>query len=193
MDEQTEDLTQYRGSFEMMRAMGMGGLELVDFIRTYGIEVAAVQLRVKAVALRKFLHAAAELSHVGAALREVQLRRAGKRVPLDQIQRTNFNTLVDNIRALVGTQPLARRLGITRQAIYSIVAEGGPRSMNSFVAGVGQLLGYNTMTGFLAALQEGVPNIATVARRDFTPKKPKGKVKVKRTPKPKAAPPAEVA
>ena len=183
MDEQTEDLSQYKGSFEMMRAMGMGGLELVDFIRTYGIEVAAVQLRVKAGALRKFLQAAAELAHVGAALREVQLRRAGKRVPLDPIQRTNFNTLVDNIRALVGTQPLARRLGITRQAIYSIVAEGGPRSMNSFVAGVGQLLGFNTMTGFLVALQEGVPSTATVARRDFKPKKPKLKAKPGRTPK----------
>lgn len=184
MDEQTEDLTQYKGSFEMMRAMGMGGLELVDFIRTYGIEVAAVQLRLKATVLRKFLQAAAELSHVGAALREVQLRRAGKRVPLDPIQRTNFNMLVDNIRALVGTQPLARRLGITRQAIYSIVADGGPQSMNSFVAGVGQLLGFNTMTGFLMALQEGVPSTAAVARRDFLPKKPKP-AKAKRKPQPK--------
>lgn len=179
MDEQTEDLTQYKGSFEMMRAMGMGGLELVDFIRTYGIEVAAVQLRLKPAALRKFLQAAAELSHVGAALREVQLRRAGKRVPLDPIQRTNFNMLVDNIRALVGTQPLARRLGITRQAIYSIVADGGPRCMNSFVAGVGQLLGFNTMTGFLVALQDGVPSTAAVARRDFLPKKPKSKRKLR--------------
>jgi hypothetical protein len=164
----------------------MGGMELVDFIRTYGIEVASVQLRLKSTVLRKFLHAAAELSHVGAALREVQLRRAGKRVPLDPVQRTNFNMLVDNIRTLVGTQPLARRLGITRQAIYSIVADGGPRSMNSFVAGVAQLLGFNTMTGFLVALQEGVPSTASITRRDFKPKKPKT------TRKPKVVqPPAE--
>ena len=179
MDEQPDDLAQYSGAFELLRSLGLGGIELVDFVKTYGLEVAAVQLRLKAAVLKKFLVAAGELSHVGAALREVQLRRAGKRVVLDSIQRTNFNTLIDNIRALIGTQPLARRIGITRQAIYSIVAEGGPTTVTTFVAGVGLLLGFDTMTGFLMALQEGVPSVANLRRKDFKakpakpPKQPK--------------------
>lgn len=167
MEEGTEDLAQYRGSFEFLRSLGMGGAELVDFVRTYGVEVAAVQLRLKPLALRKFLQGAAELQHVGAALREVHLRRAGKRVALTSVQRSNFNTLVDNIRGLVGTSPLARRLGITRQAIYAIVAAGGPATATSFVAAVGQLLNFNTMTGFLGALQDGVPGHGIIKRKDF--------------------------
>lgn len=167
MDEEPDDLAPYKGSFEFLRSLGMGGAELVDFIKTYGIEVAAVQLRIKAQALRKFLHSSADLQHVGAALREVHLRRAGKRVALTPVQRTNFNILIDNIRALVGTAPLARRLGLTRQAIYAIVAAGGPVTATSFVASVAQLLNYNTMTGFLSALQDGVPGHTAIKRKDF--------------------------
>lgn len=173
MDEQPDDLSQYRGGFELLRSMGLGGNELTDFVKTYGIEVSAVQLQLKPLVLKKFLQAAGEMAHVGAALREVQLRRSGKRVGLSSVQRTNFNSLVDNIRALVGTQPMARRLGITRQAIYAIVADGGPKTATFFVAGVAQMLNYSTMTGFLSALQEGVPSTASLARRDFKPQKPK--------------------
>lgn len=189
MDEQPDDLSQYKGSFELLRSMGMGGGELTDFIKTYGIEVAAVQLKIKPVVLKKFLLAANDLAHVASALREVQLRRSGKRVVLSPAQRTNFNGLVDNIRALVGTQPMARRLGMSRQAIYAIVADGGPKSVTFFVAGVAQMLNYNTMTGFLAALQEGVPGTSSLVRKDFRVEKPtkprkprKRKVKVTLTP-----------
>lgn len=167
MEDSFDDLAQYRGSFEFLRSLGMGGAELTDFIKTYGVDVASVQLRIKPQVLKKFLQAAAELQYVGAALREVQLRRAGKRVALTPVQRTHFNTLVDNIRALVGTAPLARRIGITRQAIYAIVAEGGPTTVTSLVSGVAQLLHYNTTTGFLAALAEGVPSHATLKRKEF--------------------------
>jgi hypothetical protein len=111
------------------------------------------------------------MASVGAALHEVQLRRSGKRIPLDAVQRGNFNTLLDNLRTSVGTQPLARRLGITRQAIYAQVADGGPNCVCPFVSGVGMLLGYGTMTAFLGALREGVPPITTLRRTDF--KKPR--------------------
>ena len=190
MDEQPDDLNQYRGSFELLRSMGLGGGELTDFIKTYGIEVAAVQLKIKPVVLKKFLLASNDLAHVAAALREVQLRRSGKKVGLSPVQRSNFNSLVDNIRALVGTQPMARRLGITRQAIYAIVADGGPKSATFFVAGVAQMLNYNTMTGFLAALQEGVPSTASLVRKDFRPQKPK-KPRKPRSKKVTLTPPAE--
>ena len=167
MEENREDLEQYKPAFTFLRFLGLGGTELSDFIRTYGIEVAAVQLRLKPAQLRKFLAMSCDLAPVGAALHEVQLRRSGKRVPLDAVQRSNFNRLLDELRMTVGTQPLARRLGITRQAIYAQVADGGPTSVTPFMSGVGMLLGYNTMTAFLGALQEGVPPITTLRRADF--------------------------
>ncbi len=170
MEENREDLDQYKQAFVFLRFLGLGGIELADFIRTYGIEVAAVQLRMKPLQLRRFLLHAADLAGVGAALYEVQLRRSGKRIPLDAVQRSNFNTLLDNLRTSVGTQPLARRLGITRQAIYAQVADGGPNCVCPFVSGIGMLLGYSTMTAFLSSLQEGVPSIEALRRSDF--KKP---------------------
>lgn len=173
--EPQDNLQQYSGAFEFMRSLGLGGGELADFIRTYGLDVSAVQLRLKTVQLKKFLQVACELQHVGAALREVQLRRAGKRVGLDSIQRANINQLLDLMRTTVGTQQLARRLGISRQAIYSVVAEGGPGTVTGLVVGLGNLLGYETITGFLAALQEGVPSIAALRRKDFIKPRTKNK------------------
>ena len=167
MEENREDLEQYKPAFTFLRFLGLGGAELSEFIRTYGIEVAAVQLRMKPAQLRRFLSMSCDMAPVGAALHEVQLRRSGKRVPLDAVQRSNFNTLLDNLRMTVGTQPLARRLGITRQAIYAQVADGGPTSVTPFVSGVGMLLGYSTMTAFLGALQESVPPITHIRRGDF--------------------------
>jgi hypothetical protein len=176
MEENREDLDQYKQAFTFLRFLGLGGIELADFVRTYGIEVAAVQLRMKPTQLRRFLAAACDMASVGAALHEVQLRRSGKRVALDAVQRSNFNALLDNLRTSVGTLPLARRLGITRQAIYAQVADGGPTSVSPFVSGVAMLLGYGTMTAFLGALHEGVPPITTLRRADF--KKP-SKAKLK--------------
>lgn len=161
----SESMTdQYKPAFGFLSSLGHVGADLADFVRTYGVEVAALQLEVDGAVLKKALKAMVPLAELGRVLVEVSLRRGSQSLPMTSLQRGNFVVLLENIRAQVGTTELARRLGVTRQALYHVASKNGPATVSTLVLSIAGLLGYSTVLEFLDKLTGGVPDCSHIKR-----------------------------
>jgi DNA-binding phage protein len=153
-----KDTAKYKAGLMLIAQLGDIGAELSDFVKTYGTELSAVQLGVKHVELKKFLLSAGDMAGVARTLREVMMRQRTQRVPITEVQRANFVSLVGVTQKRFGMTALSRKLGVTRQALYHVAQTGGPTFVSDVMLGYASLLGYANVTSFLAALTAGVPD-----------------------------------
>jgi len=156
------DDTKYTDAFNLMRNLGETGGRLADFIRQYGAELAAVQLRVDGKALKRMLESMQSLGGLAITLKEVELRRGATRLAMNKPQAENFMLLVAVLRARLGTAGLARRIGVTRQSIYAMTSSGGPHTTTPMVMSICSLLGYTGLLPFMEYLATGVPSVSHV-------------------------------
>lgn len=150
----TEDIEL---GIKFLRDMGTTGAKLGDFLLTYGVEVAASQLKIPSKVLKQTLKYMGTFTHATMVLREVTLRNAKGYVSLTPEQTANMKALVDELVERLGASKLATKLGVSRGTIYH-VKRNPPERVTPFVHSVSLLLGYETMTSFMAALAKGVPS-----------------------------------
>jgi len=158
------ELEQYKGALSLLTTFGSVGTEMADFIKTYGMELSAVQLGVKKVTLRKWLSAMEDMSGITKTLKELTLRHGGQIIPMTEVQRKNFHTLLGHVCEWVTTAGLARRLGMTRQSLYHNMRTQGPKYVTPLVMGMAGLLGFDSTTSFLSSLAAGVPDYKHLKR-----------------------------
>ena len=154
----TDDTQPYRAGLNFIATLGATGAELSDFVRTYGLDLSAVQLDLKPSELKKFLLACNSMEGVAKLLREVQLRQNSQQVPVTVVQRENFLALLVAVQKRYGMSALSRRLGMTRQALYAVINAGGPTRVSDMMLAFASLLGYSSVVNFLTALAKGVPD-----------------------------------
>jgi hypothetical protein len=157
-----KDLSEYSGAFLFLSSLGGQGCDLADFIKTYGLQLAALQLGVDQKALTKALVAMNALEGLGKTLVEVRLQRGSERIPMTDKQRTPFVQLLEGMREAIGTTELGRRLGCTRQALYAAISSGGPIGVSNTVLSCASLLGFTEVLAFLEKLEAGVPSFKHV-------------------------------
>ena len=153
-----KDATKYKAGLSFMSQLGEVGAELADFIKMYGVELSAVQLKVTHAQLRKFLTISNDMEGVAKTLRDVMMRQRTQRVPITETQRANFTQLVSVTQQRFGMTAIARKIGMTRQALYHVTTTGGPTYVSDVMLGYASLLGYANIASFLAALAVGVPD-----------------------------------
>lgn len=167
----SDQLSEYAGAFVFLSSLGGQGPDLADFIRTYGLKLASIQLGVDQKDLTKALAAMNSLDGLGKTLVEVRLQRGSERIPLSQRQRENFVALLNGLRDALGTAGLARRLGCARQAIYATISTGGPAGVSTLVLGCASLLGFTEVVSFLERLDAGVPAHSHITKAKKAPAK----------------------
>lgn len=155
---------KYHPAYKFLSSLGHNGADLADFLRNYGIDVAAVQLGVDTQVLKKALAAMVPLEGLGKTLTEVAMRRGTSTLALTPTQRANFAQLLVDMRLYVGTTELARRLGVSRQALYHVASKEGPATVSTMVLSIAGLLGYNSVLDFLEKLNGGVPSCTHIER-----------------------------
>lgn len=149
-------MEEHAQGLKFLADMGTNGTKLADFILVYGVEVAAAQLSIPPKVFSQALRTLGTFTHVLPTLREVSLRNANGYVSLTPPQVENIRKLIADLIERMGPTKLAKTLGVARGTIYHVSANT-PEKVTPFVHSVSLLLGYDTMTAFLAALGRGVP------------------------------------
>lgn len=163
----SNDNTKYGAAFGFLTSLGIGGADLANFIKTYGVDVAAHQLDVDAPALRKMLEAIGPVVAMQRTLREVAVRRGTASIPMNTKQRDNFVELVKAMCAQFGATAVARRLGVARQTLYYAMSTGGPHAVSPLVLSLTSLLGYDTCAVFLEHLSAGIPKWGHITKKNL--------------------------